>query len=257
VALASLASLAFQRAGGIADFDAKTAVLDEAKSWYEKLAAANPRNKEAFYSIGVIAWAKWYPRFAAARSNAGMRPEEPGPIRDAAVRRNLKSLYWAIIDGGIANLQKALDIDPRYDDAMAYLNLLFRERADLRDTGEAYRGDIDLADKWLQKAMETRRKESAPPSRIRIGAEVQQSKLIRKVDPVCPAESRRIQGAVRLAVIIGTDGKVINLQLMSGHPLLVPAAMEAVRQWVYAPTLLNGKPVEVVTEILVHFNLPQ
>ena len=62
---------------------------------------------------------------------------------------------------------------------------------------------------------------------------------------------------VRLNAIIGKDGTIQNLQVASGHPLLVPSALEAVKQWVYKPTLLNGEPVEVITQIDVNFTLSQ
>ena len=83
--------------------------------------------------------------------------------------------------------------------------------------------------------------------------------LAEKVDPVYPPLARRarIQGAVRLAVIIGRDGHVQNLQLISGHPLLVPAAREAVGKWVFHPSRLNGYPIETITEIYVPFTLPK
>ncbi|MFB3779360.1 MAG: energy transducer TonB [Bryobacteraceae bacterium] len=93
--------------------------------------------------------------------------------------------------------------------------------------------------------------------RIRVGGNVQQANLIKKTIPVYPplAKQARIQGVVRLTAIIGTDGTIKNLQVMSGHPLLIPAALEAVKQWVYRPTLLNGEPVEVITQIDVNFTL--
>jgi protein TonB len=77
------------------------------------------------------------------------------------------------------------------------------------------------------------------------------------VEPVYPPLARQalIDGTVRFTAIIGGDGHILNLQLVSGHPLLVPAAQDAVRQWVYRPTLLNGTPVEVVTQIDVPFTL--
>ncbi|MFB3825705.1 MAG: energy transducer TonB [Bryobacteraceae bacterium] len=95
--------------------------------------------------------------------------------------------------------------------------------------------------------------------RIRVGGNVQQAKLVRQPKPIYPplAKQARIQGVVKLNAIIGKDGAIMNLQAVSGHPLLVPAAMEAVKQWVYAPTLLNGEPVEVVTQIDVNFTLSQ
>jgi TonB family protein len=99
----------------------------------------------------------------------------------------------------------------------------------------------------------------AAPERIKIGGSVQQVKLIRQPHPVYPpdAKAARIQGTVKLSAIIGKDGAVQNLEVLSGHPLLVPAALEAVKLWVYQPTLLNGNPVEVVTQIDVNFTLSQ
>ncbi len=95
--------------------------------------------------------------------------------------------------------------------------------------------------------------------RIRVGGNVQQAKLLRKPMPVYPplAKQARIQGTVKFTAVIGTDGTIRNLQLLGGHPLLVPAAQEAVKQWVYQPTTLNGEPVEVVTQIDVNFTLSQ
>lgn len=99
----------------------------------------------------------------------------------------------------------------------------------------------------------------ATPQRIRVGGNVQQARLVRQPRPVYPplAKQARIQGVVKLNAIISRDGTIMNLSVLSGHPLLVPAAMEAVKQWVYQPTLLNGEPVEVVTQIDVNFTLSQ
>jgi protein TonB len=79
------------------------------------------------------------------------------------------------------------------------------------------------------------------------------------VQPIYPALARQtgIQGAVKLHAILGKDGSVQQLQVISGHPLLVQASLDAVRQWIYQPTLLEGKPVEVDTEIDVLFQLQQ
>jgi len=97
----------------------------------------------------------------------------------------------------------------------------------------------------------------AAPVRIRVGGIVQSAKLIKKPVPVYPSLARqaRIQGTVKFTAIIGRDGAIQNLTLLTGHPLLVQAAQDAVKQWVYQPTLLNGEPVEVVTEIDVNFAL--
>jgi protein TonB len=96
-------------------------------------------------------------------------------------------------------------------------------------------------------------------TRIPVGGKVQQAMLIRQPKPVYPplAKQARISGTVKLNAIIAKDGTIMNLSVISGHPLLVPAALEAVRGWVYRPTLLNGEPVEVVTQIDVNFTLSQ
>ncbi len=96
-----------------------------------------------------------------------------------------------------------------------------------------------------------------PPGAIRVGGNVQQTKLISQPHPVYPllAKQAGIQGKVELKALIDKDGKIADLQVVRGHPLLVQAAMEAVRQWVYQPTLLNGQPVQVMTQIDVNFTL--
>jgi len=98
-----------------------------------------------------------------------------------------------------------------------------------------------------------------PPGTIRVGGDLQSTKVINKATPVYPplAKQARIQGTVRLTVHIGADGTVKDIQTISGHPLLVEAATEAVKQWVYQPTLLNGNPVDVLTEVDVKFTLSQ
>jgi len=156
-ALASLASLSYQEALGMPDLDGKLKKLDEAKEWYLKLVAADPQNKEGYYSLAVIDWAKWYPSWIKARADLGMKPEEPGPLKDKKVKAELQSQFVPIIDDGIKNLQKALDLDPSYDDAMAYMNLLVREKADFDENGDDYKKDIATADTWVQKALDTKK----------------------------------------------------------------------------------------------------
>ncbi len=99
----------------------------------------------------------------------------------------------------------------------------------------------------------------ATPGRIRQGGNVQAAKLINRVQPTYPplARQARIQGTVRLHAIIAKDGTVQQLEVLSGHPLLVQAALDPVRQWRYQPTLVNGGPVEVVTTFGVIFSLNQ
>jgi protein TonB len=93
--------------------------------------------------------------------------------------------------------------------------------------------------------------------RIRVGGNVQSAKMIRQVQPVYPqiAKTAHVQGTVLLHAIISKDGSVQELQYVSGPPLLMKAAMDAVREWRYQPTLLNGEPVEVETTVSVIFTL--
>lgn len=95
--------------------------------------------------------------------------------------------------------------------------------------------------------------------RISIGGVVQEAKILKRVLPVYPplARQARIQGTVVLMGVIARDGTIQNLQVMSGHPLLIASALDAVRQWVYRPTYLNGEPVEVNAPIEVRFTLSQ
>ncbi len=96
-----------------------------------------------------------------------------------------------------------------------------------------------------------------PPTPVKLGGDVLAAKLIKRIVPVYPpiAKQARVSGTVHLEGIVAKDGTIRNLHVLSGHPLLVPAALEAVRQWVYSPTLLNGAPVEVDAPIDVNFIL--
>jgi TonB family protein len=266
VAMASVASL---------NLNAKK--WDEARNWYKALLNTDSADVTAYYSLGFIVWAQWYPEYTKARAAAGLRQETPGPLPDAAARASLRAKWWPTLDEGIWNLNQALSYNPQYADAMAYMNLLIRERADLRDTAEEYRRDVAEADQWVQKTLEAKRSGTAQPmntiaappppppppggggvpSRIRVGMNVQQANLISQVPPVYPplARQAKIEGVVRMAATIDKEGRVAHLEIISGHPLLVPAALDAVKQWVYRPTLLNGQPVEVQTTIDVNFTL--
>jgi protein TonB len=97
----------------------------------------------------------------------------------------------------------------------------------------------------------------ATPQRVRVSQGVSQGLLIRKVQPTYPplARQARIQGNVVLQAEISKDGTIENLRLVSGHPMLAPAAIEAVKQWRYKPYFLNGEPVEVETQVTVIFSL--
>jgi protein TonB len=98
-----------------------------------------------------------------------------------------------------------------------------------------------------------------PPSRIKVGGNVQSLMIVNKVEPIYPqlAKSARVSGVVHLAVVLSKDGTVQEIHSLGGPVLLIQAAMDAVKQWTYRPTLLNGDPVSVETTIDVNFTLEQ
>jgi TonB family protein len=95
------------------------------------------------------------------------------------------------------------------------------------------------------------------PKRIQVDGNAQAANLITQVRPNYPPEAKQagIQGTVQLQAVLGKDGKVQDIKVLSGEPVLAAAALDAVRQWVYRPTLLNGEPVEVKTTIDINFTL--
>jgi protein TonB len=97
----------------------------------------------------------------------------------------------------------------------------------------------------------------ATPQRVRVSLGVSQGLLVKRVQPNYPplARQARIQGQVLLQAEISKDGTIENLRLISGHPMLAPAAIEAVKQWRYRPYMLNGEPVAVETQVQVNFTL--
>lgn len=138
--------------------------LDDAQVWYEKLTVVNSDSKVAFYTLAVIAWTRSSQAVAEARTKMGMKAEDPGPLKDAAVRQTLRAKYLAVLQEGIDHLNRAVEIEAEYDDAMAYLNLVYREKADLENTPEEYQEDIAKADEWRQKALEIKKEK---PGRAR------------------------------------------------------------------------------------------
>lgn len=155
-ALESLGAMAYNQAQSL-PADQKLAKFDEAAQWFHKLSDADPNYKDGYYYLGVIAYNKIHPARMLARVNLHMRDEDPGPIKDKKVRDDLRAQYSTIIDDGMANLQKAIDIDKEYVDAMSYMNLLIREKADLLDSSDEYKKQIADADNWLQKALDTKK----------------------------------------------------------------------------------------------------
>ena len=159
-AIAWLASFKYMQAQSTAEGPKKDAALDEAAKWYQKQVEVNPDDPEAHYTLGVIAWNKWYPHGLEARARSGMRPEDPGPLRDDRIRRQLDTQYRGLIEDGIAHLRIAVAMNPQHDDAMTYLNLLLRGHADLAATQESFNADVKEADEWGMRALEAKKRKA-------------------------------------------------------------------------------------------------
>ena len=136
---------------------AESGDFDKAVEWNKKLITIKPDSKEAYYTLGVIAWTKWVQEDLRARNDMKMKREDPGPLKDKKVKEELKAKWMPILDEGVQAMNKALQIDPTYDDAMAYMNLLIRYRADLLDTTDEWKKQSEIADDWVNKSMEAKR----------------------------------------------------------------------------------------------------
>jgi len=139
--------------------------MKQAEDWNKKVIALDPKNKEAYYTLGVIPWLEFLGPDREARNADGMKPEEQNPLKPDAkgktMKADLKAKYWQRLTDGIEDEKKALAVDPEYENAMAYMNLLIRYRADLEDTKEAYLADVKEADEWMGKNLETTKAKAA------------------------------------------------------------------------------------------------
>jgi tetratricopeptide (TPR) repeat protein len=131
---------------------------DKAEEWNRKVVALDPNNKEAYYTLGVIPWTRFLIADRQARNDSKMKPEDPGPLKDKKVRAELKEKWMPQLDAGIEAEKQALKADPDYENAMAYMNLLIRYRADLLDTSDEYKKAVEDADNWVQKTLTTQKK---------------------------------------------------------------------------------------------------
>jgi tetratricopeptide (TPR) repeat protein len=163
LALASMASMAYNSASAGTQ-EQKIVALEEAKKWNERRIEVDPRDAEAYYYLGVINWAEAFTPLQTERVNERMRPDDPGPIKNPKMREELKAKYEKTIAEGIDNLKKCLAIDKENEDAMSYLNLLLRKKADLEDSPEASKADIAQAEDWSNKSLDMRRIKATRPS---------------------------------------------------------------------------------------------
>ncbi len=141
--------------------------FDQAREYYQKVADLDPNDPESYYSLAVIDWMQAYQPDQTIRASLGMKPTDD--LKDKKACADLKAKNAQKVEDGIQNLQKALQIRPDYDDAMAYLNLLYRQRAEYEcDNLDARKADLKLADDWVDKTMATKKAkaEKAGPTGI-------------------------------------------------------------------------------------------
>ena len=139
--------------------------FEKAEQWHLRrieLAMAqepvDPTAADSYYTIGVIKWTDSYEPRMNARAEMNMQPTEPGPLKDAERRQALAQTTVPAIESGLEALSKALEVNPDYADAMIYLNLLERERADFAESQEEYDEHIASANQWVDKALATKRR---------------------------------------------------------------------------------------------------
>ncbi|MBI4441982.1 MAG: tetratricopeptide repeat protein [Acidobacteria bacterium] len=148
--------------GGIANLYFQMKRMDDAKEFYRRQISLDPANPEAYYSVGVIDWTLTYQPRMFLKTRLKLRPEDP--IKDAKERQALAERNAPLVDEGMQMLNKAIELRPDYDDAMAYLNLLYREKADLAETEEERQEHLKVADMWIDKTMEIKKQKAQKSS---------------------------------------------------------------------------------------------
>ena len=244
--------------------------LKNAEKTYVELTKARPKDPGAFLNL-----AGYYTRrgdfeksIAALTQRIAIDPSNPeGPYtlathywekayRGAGLSDGQKAAYIA---NGISQIDKALQLKPEYLEALTYKNLLLRLQANLESDPAAQKALIAEADKLRDQAIKIRDAQIAwgavPPNAVRSGGAIAPPKKIKNVAPVYPAEAlaARVAGVVIAEVLIGEDGKVSDSRLRRSIPMLDTAALDAVRQWEFTPTIVNGVPVPVVMTVTVNF----
>jgi tetratricopeptide (TPR) repeat protein len=143
---------------GIAYLYLQMKKFDLAKEYYKKASEADPNDPEPYYSVAVIDWTQTYQPRQEERAKLGMKPDDSLAAKDKKVCAVVREKNTANIQEGIDNINKALQLRPDYDDAMAYMNLMYRERADVQcDDKEARAADLKTADEWVDKTMATKK----------------------------------------------------------------------------------------------------
>jgi len=146
---------------GIAYLEWQMKKFDLAKEYDKKASQVDPNDPEPYYSVAVIDWTQTYVPRQEARNKLGLKPDDSLPAKDKKICAEMKEKNTADVQEGIDNLNKAIQLRPDYDDAMAYMNLMFRERADIQcDDPAARAADLKTADEWVDKTMATKKEKA-------------------------------------------------------------------------------------------------
>jgi tetratricopeptide (TPR) repeat protein len=161
----------------IASIDRNIKKLDAAKEYEKKVIALAPTDSEAYYTVGVVDWLQAYDQARKILAKDGLTDDGNGNVKKTKPAcAELQAANGALVTEGLQFLQKAVEINPTYDDAMQYLNLTYRRKADLDCTDDAARkADLASADQWTQKAMGAR-KENEKKKEEKVGGGVDMSK---------------------------------------------------------------------------------
>ena len=156
LALASMASMAYNSATAGSQ-EQKTAALEEARKWNQRRMEVDPKDPEPYYYLGVINYDEAFQPIASARVAERMSLTDPPPLKDKKERAELKEKYYKLVEDGIQDLKECLARDKENEDAMSYINLLYRMKAYLDDSPEEAKADVAQAEDWFNKAMDMKR----------------------------------------------------------------------------------------------------
>jgi TonB family protein len=247
--------------GAIAGFWVRNGQFERAVATLEDAAAANPSNAEAQQIVAVFYWEK------AFKEQQTLSPAD----------------RLRYVDKGLAASDRALSARPDYSDALVYKNILLRMKATMESDPAARQALLAEADALRNRAMQLKMTtgqdamvfvpapgQPPPPppppppgelmsdqAPVRVGGTMSPPVKIRDVKPVYPADAfaARVQGVVIVEATVDPSGGVTEAQVLRGEPMLDKAALDAVRQWRYRPTMLNGVYVPVIMTVTVNFSL--
>jgi tetratricopeptide (TPR) repeat protein len=173
-------TLSLSAAKGIAFLDAQMNRFDEAKDYYGRAKKLDPKDPEPYYLTAVIDWTQASQFRQQQRAKLGLKPEDSLAAKDKKICAEVKAKNWPNLEEGLDNLKKALELRPIYPDAMTYMNLMYRERADVECYDPASRkNDLKAADDWVKKASVA--KQAKPPQKKK--EEDEEEKAEKEPDP--------------------------------------------------------------------------